>query len=97
VSRSFFCLREFCRRTLTRLSDHADTHRRVWFAVELLASIFTLTGIYLGSTTFAGAALYLVALGFWFVLCAAKRLWGLMPLNIASAAVSIANLWRAVA
>lgn len=67
-----------------------------WFVIELLASAFTLAGIYVGTTSLVGAALYLVALAFWFALCVGKRLWGIMPLNIASTIVSGMNLWRAL-
>lgn len=68
-----------------------------WLAVELLASCLTLAGIYVGSTTALGASLYLASLVFWYALTVGKRLWGLMPLNIASTIVSLVNLLRAVA
>jgi len=68
-----------------------------WLFVELLASILTLAGIYVGSTTALGASMYLASLVFWYALTFAKRLWGLMPLNIASTVVSALNLWRALA
>ena len=68
-----------------------------WLVVELLASCLTLAGIYAGSTTAIGASLYLASLVFWYALTVGKRLWGLMPLNIASTVVSALNLWRAIA
>jgi hypothetical protein len=68
-----------------------------WLIVELCASGLTLAGIYVGSTTATGAALYLLSLVFWYWLTVGKRLWGLMPLNVASTVVSALNLWRAVA
>ena len=70
---------------------------RQWLLIELLASALTLAGIYSGSTTATGAALYLASLVFWYWLTVGRRLWGLMPLNVASTAVSALNLWRALA
>jgi hypothetical protein len=64
-----------------------------WFVVELLASALTLAGMRLGSTTSAGAALYLGSLVFWYLLTWRKRLWGLMPLNVASTVVAGLTLW----
>jgi hypothetical protein len=68
-----------------------------WLAIELLASMLTLAGIYAGSTTAAGAALYLGSLVFWYWLTVGKRLWGLMPLNVATTVVASVNLFKAVA
>ena len=65
------------------------------FLLELGASLFTLAGIYLGSTTTHGAGCYLISLVFWFWLTWARNLWGLMPLNVASLAITILNLHRA--
>jgi len=70
---------------------------RRWLIVELLASCLTLAGIYAGSTTAVGAGLYLASLLFWYVLTIGKRLWGLMPLNVATTIVASLNLWQAVA
>ena len=67
-----------------------------WLIVELLASCLTLAGIYVGSTTAIGAALYLVSLVFWYALTVGKRLWGLMPLNVATTVVASMNLWAAL-
>jgi hypothetical protein len=68
-----------------------------WLTIELLASALTLAGIYAGSTTATGAALYLGSLVFWYWLTVGKCLWGLMPLNVATTIVAGMNLWRAVA
>lgn len=68
-----------------------------WLVIQLFASVITLAGIHFGSTTALGASLYLVALAFWFWLCFGQRLWGLMPLNLASTILSAANLWKALA
>jgi hypothetical protein len=68
-----------------------------WLAVELMASGLTLAGIYAGSTTATGAALYLASLVFWYAVTVKKKLWGLMPLNVATTAVAALNLWRALA
>jgi hypothetical protein len=67
-----------------------------WLPIELLASGLTLAGIYAGSTTATGAALYLASLVFWYWLTVGKRLWGLMPLNVATTAVASINLWKAL-
>jgi hypothetical protein len=64
--------------------------------VELLASALTLAGMALGSTTRAGAGLYLASLVFWYLLTWRKRLWGLLPLNLATTVVCGVNFWRAV-
>lgn len=69
---------------------------RLLFVVELLASGTTLAGIYVGSTTPAGATLYLVSVVFWYWLTIGKRLWGLMPLNVAVTVISALNLWKAL-
>lgn len=71
--------------------------RRLWLVIQMFASIITLAGIHFGSTTALGASLYLVGLVFWFWLCFGLRLWGLMPLNLASTFLSAANLWKALA
>lgn len=65
------------------------------FLIELAASITTLRGMYLGSTTSAGACWYLVAGFFWIVLMFRRRLWGLAPLNLIALGVACLNLWRA--
>lgn len=67
------------------------------FVIEFMASVLTLAGIYAGSSTAAGAALYLMSLVFWYWLTVAKRLWGLMPLNVATTIEAGVNLWRALA
>jgi hypothetical protein len=99
--RSFFCPRGFCRSAPTRSVRVADTRwcgwLTRWLLVELLASVLTLAGIYVGSTTAAGAALYRASLVFWYALTCKRSLWGLMPLNIASTVVASVNLWRAMA
>ncbi len=66
-------------------------------AVELLASGLLLAALYAGTSTATGAALYLASLVFWYWLTVAKRLWGLMPLNVASTAISAINLFKALA
>ena len=73
------------------------TYLNRWLIVELLASGLTLAGIYAGSTTAAGASLYLASLVFWYAITWKKSLWGLMPLNVATTAVASLNLWRALA
>lgn len=69
--------------------------KRLDFWIETAASVFTLAGTYIGSTTAAGACCYLVSLIFWFWMTFRKRLWGILPLNTASAVIAALNLWRA--
>lgn len=66
------------------------------FAIELAASVTTLTGMWLGSTTSAGAAWYIVAAVFWFALMFRRRLWGLSPVNVGVLVVACVNLYRAI-
>lgn len=68
-----------------------------WLLIETLAGCLTLAGVLAGTTTLQGAALYAVALPFWFWLCVGKRLWGLMPLNAGASVIAGVNLWRVVA
>ena len=64
--------------------------------IEIGASVWTLAGIAIGSTTAEGAGCYLVAMVFWFWIMFRKELWGLLPLNLATMVVSSVNLWRAL-
>lgn len=64
--------------------------------IELGASGFTLAGMYVGSTTVAGASLYLVSLVFWYALVYRQKLHGIIPLNVASTGVALLNIWRAL-
>jgi hypothetical protein len=70
------------------------TTRAINFLIELAASLTTLAGMWLGSTTGAGAKFYLVTSVFWFALMFRRRMWGLAPLNVASLAIACVNLWR---
>lgn len=64
--------------------------------LELAASVFGLTGMYLGSTTPSGALCYAVAVPCLIACVAIRRVWGLLPLNIAQALVIAINLFRAL-
>lgn len=66
------------------------THQR---ALELSASVATLSGQYAGSTTVAGASCYAVATFLWVLLTMEGRLWGLMPLNVVSGLITANVLW----
>lgn len=66
------------------------------FCLEICASIFTLVGIYLGSTTFNGAFCYIFSGFFWFALMHTKNLWGLLPLNVVAFIISWSNLFKAM-
>jgi len=70
-------------------------NQRLNFLIDLAASITTLVGMHLGSTTYAGAAWYIAAAGFWFALMFRRRMWGLAPLNVAALAIACENMWRA--
>lgn len=63
--------------------------------IELSASVFTLAGIYAGSTTLLGCLLYCLANGFWFVVIFGNRLWGLIPVTVGSTIIIGFNLARA--
>lgn len=65
------------------------------FAVEAAASACTIVGMFVGSTTVAGALAYAVGLYFWLRFTFLRRAWGLMPLNVCSAIVIASNIWRA--
>lgn len=69
--------------------------RYFWLAIQLLASFTTMAGMYLGSTTLAGAAWYLGSSLVWIWLSVGQRLWGLMPLNLAAIAIELINFSRA--
>jgi hypothetical protein len=63
-------------------------------ALELSASVFGLAGMYLGSTTFYGAMCYVVAIPCLIACVCVRRLWGLLPLNIAQAMVITHYLFK---
>lgn len=64
--------------------------------IELAASLTTLVGMWLGSTTAAGACWYIAAAAFWFALMFRGRIWGLAPLNVVALVVACLNLHRAL-
>jgi hypothetical protein len=64
--------------------------------LELVASGFGLAGIYLGSTTLQGALCYAVAIPCLIGCVTIRRLWGLLPLNLAQAVVIGAYLFGAL-
>lgn len=72
-------------------------NRGVDLAIELVASVATLGGMWVGSTTVLGAELYLVGTAAWMAISWRKSLHGIWPLNIGAAAVSLWNLWAALA
>ena len=71
-----------------------NANRDFW--IESAAGGLTLAGIYIGSTTAAGAGCYLGSLVFWFWMMFRKRVWGLAPLNCATLVIASLNLWRAL-
>lgn len=68
--------------------------RSVDFYIELAASLFTVGGIFLGTTTFLGAIVYGCSLAFWWVLTFRRAMWGLLPLQVSATGVTAWNLWR---
>lgn len=71
--------------------------RAVDLAIEILASASTLAGMRLGSTTVAGASIYIVATCAWCAISWRKGLHGIWPLNIGALVVMIFNLKDALA
>lgn len=71
--------------------------RAVDFAIQLLASVTTLIGMKVGSTTLMGAEFYLVSTIAWCAISWRKSLHGVWPLNIAGLVVTLLNLWSALA
>lgn len=67
------------------------------WGIELAASVCTLIGMYLGSTTGLGAALYLASAVFFWVVVQERRLWGLVPLNAGVTVIAIINIRAAIA
>jgi hypothetical protein len=62
--------------------------------LEIVASLFGLTGMFLGSTTLYGAACYGVAVPCLIGCVCIRKMWGLLPLNLAQAVVIAINLVR---
>lgn len=65
--------------------------------IEVVASVTTLFGMKVGSTTLMGAEFYLVASIAWCAISWRKSLWGIWPLNIGALLVTLSNLWAALA
>lgn len=70
--------------------------RLAYLGLEIAASGTTLTGMYLGSSTLPGASMYLLSLVFWYTLTIKRKLWGLMPLNLATTGVAAYHCWHAL-
>lgn len=70
--------------------------RAVDFSIQLLASVATLAGMWVGSTTARGAEFYLIGTAAWIAISWRKSLHGIWPLNIGAAAVSLVNLWSSL-
>src|ERR1700742_2949663 len=64
--------------------------------LQTIASVFGLAGMYLGSTTLHGCICYAVAIPCLIICVYVRRLWGLLPLNLAQAVVIGVNLIRAL-
>ena len=62
---------------------------------ELFASAFGLTGMYLGSTTLHGVMCYAISIPCLIACVIMRRLWGLLPLNLAQAVVITINIMGA--
>jgi hypothetical protein len=70
-------------------------NKQVAFVTQLAASITTLLGVFYGTTTQAGSLWYAGSLIFWYTLMVKHKMWGLLPLNLATLAVSLYNLYKA--
>ena len=79
------------RRVATRRNFLTD------LAIEILASVSTLAGMKLGSTTLSGAECYLVSSVAWCAISWRKGLHGIWPLNIGALLVTLSNIWGALA
>lgn len=71
--------------------------RAIDFAIELVASVTTLAGMKIGSTTLVGAEFYLVSTVAWCAISWRKDLRGIWPLNIGALLVAASNLWATLA
>lgn len=63
------------------------------FGIECTASVLTVTGLALGTSTLEGSLVYLLSMLPWWALLIRKRMWGLLPLNIASTLIITRNLF----
>lgn len=68
--------------------------RLYWLAIEVLASITTIAGMWEGSSTFRGASWYLASTLVWIWLMLERRLWGIAPLNALALVVEILVLTK---
>jgi hypothetical protein len=68
--------------------------RLYWLAIEVLASITTIAGMWEGSSTFRGASWYLASTLVWIWLMFERRLWGIAPLNALALVVEILVLTK---
>jgi hypothetical protein len=64
--------------------------------LQTIASVFGLAGMFLGSTTLHGCICYALAIPCLIICVYVRRLWGLLPLNLAQAVVIGINLIRAL-
>jgi hypothetical protein len=82
---------------IDRIRRVARTHSpSLLQTLQTVASVFGLAGMYLGSTTLHGSICYAVAIPCLITCVYARRLWGLLPLNLAQAVVIGINLARAL-
>lgn len=73
----------------------ASRRRRLyWLAIEVLASITTIAGMWEGSSTFRGASWYLASTLVWIWLMVERRLWGIAPLNALALTIEVITLTR---
>jgi hypothetical protein len=69
--------------------------RRIyWLAIEVLASVTTIAGMWEGSSTFIGASWYLASTLVWIWLMVERRLWGIAPLNLLALTIEVITLTR---
>lgn len=65
------------------------------FWIQTAASIFTLAGVGLGTTTPYGSVIYFISCWFWVWIMVRGKLWGLAPFNVVVIIITIGNIFRA--
>jgi hypothetical protein len=93
--RQMLCNKQY--RGIKRIPRVVHTYSSIILQIlQTIALVFGLTGMYLGSTTLHGCICYAVAIPCLISCVCARRLWGLLPLNLAQTVVIGINLIRAL-
>jgi hypothetical protein len=62
--------------------------------VEIFASLLTIMGASIGSSTPIGNEFYMAGQIFWWWLMFSRRMWGLIPLNIAMTGIELWHFFK---